>query len=204
MCKSMDWYAVQVITGKEPEVLPALRDAGVELLEPVAPMFIKRGGEIRLSYRPLIPGYIFVKLNITDFYKYQRSSRLERMMIRLCGNGRDPVPLTQQELDFLSLCSGRLQPLCIRELDRGVYEITNSPPWIQALNIEWFDRRQFEAKISNQSGSFLRGHSFKIAAYLECYQGKFSDQLKDLQGSDFDRFNGASGQAVTKENVVLV
>lgn len=200
----MDWYAIQVITGKEPEVLPVLRDEGVEILEPVAPMFLKRGGEIRLSHRPLIPGYVFVKLDITDFYKYQRSSRLERMMIRLCGNGRDPVPLTKHELDFLTLCSGCLQPLCIREHDRGVYEILNSPPWIQALNIEWFDRRQFEAKISNQSGSFLRGHSFKIAAYLECYQGKFSEQLKDLQGSDFDRFNEAAGQAVTQESMALV
>lgn len=200
----MDWYAVQVITGKEPEVLPALRDAGVELLEPVAPMFIKRGGEIRLSCRPLIPGYVFAKLDITDFYKYQRSSRLERMMIRLCGNGRDPVPLMQQELDFLSLCSGCLQPLCLREICYGIYDIVNSPPWAKDLYIEYYDSRQFEAKISNQSGNFLRGHSFKIAAYLECYQGKFSEQLKDLQGSDFDRFNGAAGQAVTQGSMALV
>lgn len=52
----MDWYAIQVLTGKEAEALAGLRDSGVETLEPYVPRFYIRGGKVSLSSKLLIPG----------------------------------------------------------------------------------------------------------------------------------------------------
>ena len=63
----MDWYAIQVLTGKEAEIITALRDFGAKVLQPQVPIFLKSGGKLRLVQKPLMPGYVLAKIKITDF-----------------------------------------------------------------------------------------------------------------------------------------
>lgn len=88
----MNWYAIQVITGKEHEVAAALRDFGMETLEPKTPMIFRFSQKLKLENRLLLPGYVVGRMDEVDFFRYQREPRIERMMIRICGNIVGKIP----------------------------------------------------------------------------------------------------------------
>lgn len=81
----MDWYAVQAITGKKHEAAAALRDFGVETLEPKTPMRFRLSQKLKLENRLLLPGYVVARMSKVDFFRCQREPRIERMMIRISG-----------------------------------------------------------------------------------------------------------------------
>jgi transcription antitermination factor NusG len=95
----MDWYAIQVMTGKETQVVADLKDHGKEVMQPKRPLFYRRGGNLRIVQNPLFPGYVFARLEVTDFYKEKRDLRVEGMMIRLCVNNYEAVELSSDEID---------------------------------------------------------------------------------------------------------
>jgi hypothetical protein len=194
----MDWYAIQVITGKEPEIIPALHDFNVDMILPQRPMIIRREGMLKLANKPLMPGYIIAHLQAEDFYRYQRNQRVEKMMIRICGNGYDAVPLKEEELDFFRFFCGCIEPLILdgsNAFDEG-YVIQNPPPWDAKAEVIKYDDHKFEASIKLRSTGFFNNHEIKIAAYHKRYSGLFSEQLKGLSDVGFGRSKATERQTI--------
>jgi hypothetical protein len=194
----MDWYAIQIITGKEPEIIPALCDFGVEMILPQRPMIIRRGRTLKLVYKPLMPGYIIAYLQVEDFYRYQRNQRVEKMMIRICGNGYDAVPLKEEELDFFGFFCSYIEPLILdgsSAIDEG-YVIQNPPPWGSKGVVIKYDDHKFEASIKLQSTGYFNNHVVKVAAYHKRYCGLFSDQLQGLSDVGFGRSKATERQTM--------
>jgi hypothetical protein len=192
----MNWYAIQVITGKETEVRNALTDFGIEVLLPSKPVFYKRSGYIELSYQPLIPGYIIAKMEQVSFYQYQRGKRIEKMMTRLCGNGYDAVPLNDEEISFINNCCDGMEPISLFKHNGGGIDILNPPHWAKNVTVDWYDIDKFKAKLRIRTSGIMKDHSFSIAAYDIEYSGKFAEQLQGLSKSTFGEFGRSIRQAI--------
>lgn len=193
----MDWYAIQVLTGKEQQVIDALKDYGTQVMQPQVPLFLKNGGKLRLVQKPLMPGYVFASLEITDFYKYKRTDRIEKMMIRLCGNGYEVVEISESELQFLKLCNLGMRPLILDRFGE-ILIATNPPPWASYARIEGYAGDKFKAKFTVNINGNLKNHSFTIAAFLLKYKGIYKEQLQDLLGDGFGKFDAAYEQVITE------
>lgn len=193
----MDWYAIQLITGKESQVLAALGDFGVETINPFKPLFMKHGGKLTLIHKPLLPGYLIARLQDIDFYRYQRNERVEKMMIRICGNGYDAVPLTENEISFFKSCCTGLRPLVIKkELSRGYYSFPDFPSWVKDAYIDWYDEDRFRAKVHISMDGRLTFNSFTIAAWSVDYTGAYLEQLQDLSNKEHGQFEFLKRQVI--------
>lgn len=101
------WYVVQVISSQEKRVKKALeenRDAkGMaelinEILVPTENVAEVKGGEQKVSEKRLWPGYILVKMNLTDdSWMYVKNTN---GVIDFLG-GEKPLPLPQSEIDSI-------------------------------------------------------------------------------------------------------
>lgn len=99
------WYVVQVVSGQEKRVKKALeehRDSkGMaefieEILVPTENVAEVKQGQQRISEKKLWPGYILVKMNLTDdswMYVKDTNGVLEFL------GGEKPTPLSQHEVD---------------------------------------------------------------------------------------------------------
>jgi transcription termination/antitermination protein NusG len=99
------WYVVQVISGQEKKVKKAIEDnrdskGMTELVEsvlvPIENVAEVKKGQQKISEKKLWPGYILVKLNLTDdSWMYVRNSN---GVLGFLG-GEKPSPLQQAEVD---------------------------------------------------------------------------------------------------------
>ena len=99
------WYVIQVVSGQEKKVKKALeenRDSkGMselveEILVPTENVAEVKRGQQRVSEKRLWPGYILVKMNLSDdswMYVKDTNGVLEFL------GGEKPTPLTQKEVD---------------------------------------------------------------------------------------------------------
>lgn len=99
------WYVIQVVSGQEKKVKKALEDnreskgmAGLveEVLVPTENVAEVKRGEQRISEKKMWPGYILVKMNLTDdswMYVKNTNGVLEFL------GGEKPTPLLQSEVD---------------------------------------------------------------------------------------------------------
>lgn len=185
----MNWYAIQVTTGKEAEVIDALKDFGSSVLRPYTSVFFKRSGNISLKQKPLMPGYVIAGFKVTDFYTYKRNQRVEGMMQRLCGNGYESVPLNQEEMSFIRLCCSGVEPLILKKQatpaeEKSRYEIINFPPWAQYAFIEFYDIAKFRVKLHIRTTGAMKDHTFSTAAYSLDSQVVMRDSYKTYQYKD--------------------
>lgn len=99
------WYVVQVVSGQEKKVKKAIEEnreskGMAELVDavlvPVENVAEVKGGQQRVSEKKLWPGYILVKLNLTDdSWMYVRNTN---GVLGFLG-GEKPSPLVQSEVD---------------------------------------------------------------------------------------------------------
>jgi transcriptional antiterminator NusG len=99
------WYVVQVISGQEKKVKKAIEEnreskAMVDLVDsvlvPIENVAEVKRGQQRISEKKLWPGYILVKLNLTDdswMYIHNTNGVLGFL------GGEKPLPLAQSEID---------------------------------------------------------------------------------------------------------
>jgi len=101
------WYVIQVVSGQEKKVKKALEDnrdtkGMLELIDqvlvPTENVAEVKSGQQRVSEKKLWPGYILVKMNLTDdswMYVKDTNGVLEFL------GGEKPTPLAQKEVDDL-------------------------------------------------------------------------------------------------------
>src|SRR3990172_3497078 len=101
------WYVVQVLSSQEKKVKKALEEnretKGMaelieEILVPTENVAEVKRGEQRVSEKRLWPGYILVKMNLTDdSWMYVKNTT---GVIDFLG-GEKPMPLPQQEVETI-------------------------------------------------------------------------------------------------------
>ncbi len=102
----MEYYAVQVWTGKEDEF--ADRVAAVPGMEskamvPKRALPIKRGGKTRTEQRPLFPGYVFLAIDSGSLDNEQRwAIRSTRYYVRTLPSSADPRPVKEKDRRLLA------------------------------------------------------------------------------------------------------
>lgn len=99
------WYVVQVLSGQEKKVKKtmdenlsssAIKDSIEQILVPTENVAEVKGGQQRISEKKLWPGYIFVKMQLSDD---------TWMFIKNCNGvigflgGEKPTPLTDREVE---------------------------------------------------------------------------------------------------------
>lgn len=99
------WYVVQVVSGQEKKIKKALEEnrdsSGMdglleEVLVPTENVAEVKGGQQKISEKKLWPGYILVKMNLTDdSWLYVRNAN---GVLGFLG-GDKPNPLSQREVD---------------------------------------------------------------------------------------------------------
>lgn len=99
------WYVVQVVSSHEKKVKKALEenresqgmgDLIGEVLLPTENVSEVKKGEQRISEKRMWPGYIFIKMNLTDdAWMYVRNTN---GVLGFLGGGK-PAPLTDKEVD---------------------------------------------------------------------------------------------------------
>lgn len=208
----MEWYVLQVMTGCEADVAQQMEQNGYKVILPYVPIFLKqgwaRGGNLVLIKRPMLPGYVLVKADLSDLYRIMQIHRLKRLqkkIVRICGNGSSPVSLDKNEIFFFRACQKFMRPLqlvpnqCFQgAVNRETFQIVNAPPWAKNIYIKWYDQDRFKAKVAILSGSMFRERLFNVAAYNLHYNGAFADQLmnlytQSLNESSHGQFEAESG-----------
>ncbi len=101
------WYVVQVVSGQEKKVKKTLednldsqgmRDLVVEVLVPTENVAEVKQGQQKISEKKLWPGYILVKMNLTDdAWMYVKNTN---GVLDFLGGGK-PAALQQKEVDAI-------------------------------------------------------------------------------------------------------
>jgi transcriptional antiterminator NusG len=99
------WYVIQVISGQEKRVKKALEenreskgmsDLIQDILLPTENVAEVKGGQQKVSEKKLWPGYILIKLNLTDdSWMYVKNTN---GVLDFLG-GEKPTPLTEKEVE---------------------------------------------------------------------------------------------------------
>ena len=94
----MNWYVLYVRTGREPEIKAELQRQGYAAAVPIKIMMERARGTWTGHPKPVMPGYVFVSLRLTDedYYRITDVPGVHRFL----GVAR-PEPLTPEEADFI-------------------------------------------------------------------------------------------------------
>lgn len=103
------WYVLQVKTGSELRICSQLQKLNFSALVPCELATLRKGGEWITEERILFTSYVFVNLtfNADNYYKVKDIPEV----IKFLGNGKDAVPLTYLEADYIKLLSLKNKPL---------------------------------------------------------------------------------------------
>lgn len=172
----MSWFALQVISGDEKEVADRLKDYNIDTILPYKPIFLKYSKKINIIRKPLLPGYVIAQFDIMHIYMILGQQEFSKKVVRICGNGTDKVPLSAEDIEFLCGCK-KIEPLCL-EYKNPNFQILGQQPLKKNMEVEWYDRDRFKAKIHFKMDGFLKDHAFIIAAYDMGYRGKYRNQLQ--------------------------
>lgn len=107
-CSMMRWYVVHTQTGSEEKVkanldsklaTTALKNYVAEVVIPTEQISEIRSGKKRISTRKFFPGYILLKMDMTDESWYLIKS--VPGITGFIGPGRKPSPLSEAEVDVI-------------------------------------------------------------------------------------------------------
>lgn len=90
------WYVLQVTTDREIEIKNRIEKQGYKVLVPLVEKIIRQKGKWKRQIDIIFRGYIFVKLDYkwSDYYNLCKCPGV----IRLLGGGKNPIPLTDEEI----------------------------------------------------------------------------------------------------------
>lgn len=92
----MSWYAMQVLTGREDDVVAMLHRAGIHATAPVRAALERRGGQWEPVRKALLPGYVLIECEMTVQLYYHLGRK--PAVVRLLGGAGEvasPIPPEQ-------------------------------------------------------------------------------------------------------------
>src|SRR5215468_8624070 len=103
------WYAVYTASNREKRVEQHLRTKGVEVFLPLYTVTKRWKNRTRAKVDlPLFPGYLFVRIAVTERVRVLEVPNV----VSIVGKGREPIPLSDLELDVVrtGLRLGQVDP----------------------------------------------------------------------------------------------
>jgi len=152
------WYTIQVYSGAEDKVLSAIQeraeennlsDAIEDTLFPKEEVIEVRKGKKYSKSRSFLPGYIFIKMELSD-QLWQLIKSLPNVS-QLLGDGGRPQPVSQVEIDRIrgQIEEGIKAPRVIMNFEIGeTVKITDGPFADFNGNVEEVDSEKSKLKIS--------------------------------------------------------
>ena len=149
MAEEAKWYVAHTYSGYENKVKESIEktveNRGLDNLimdvkVPVEDVIEKRGEKEKVVQRKIFPGYVVIKMIMTDESWYV--VRNTRGVTGFVGPGSKPVPLTQAEVDMMGVDEVRRADIQFRTGD--LVEIKSGPMEGFSGNIE---------KIDNETGT---------------------------------------------------
>lgn len=126
------WYVVQVRTGTEENIrTQCLRKISSEILERCFILYYEEKKHIRgewtVQKKVLFPGYVFVVTE--DMEKLHESLKSVIGLTRMIGTGREIVPISEEERQFLLDFGGEKQmvPVSVGIIENAVTKIRSGP-----------------------------------------------------------------------------
>lgn len=142
----MMWYVLQVLTGHEEEVQGELERAGIETMLPREARLIRRRGSWREVDYLLMPGYLFVRLELTDEAYYRINGTAG--VIRILSAGGKPSPLEEHEVEWLRILAEQLgRPSTVEFLDNHTYRVVDGALRSLERQITGIDRHRRRVRV---------------------------------------------------------
>lgn len=142
-----DWYVLQTITGKETEIIKALDRDGIRAFSPSRAMLERRSGAWKLIPRRMLPGYVFVALNMS--VRAYHTIRATPGVLRFLGEGM-PQTVPDSEMRLMLALHNDGEPWGLSEghmTDSGLV-IDTGPLVGWEDRIEALDARRYRAKVA--------------------------------------------------------
>lgn len=135
------WYVLHVLTGQEPEISHRLQQRGLTTMVPIEGRMIRTHGKWKQVDYTLLPGYVFVETEMDDAAYYLLNGTAG--VIRILGTGKRPLPLSQQEVEWLHCLDSCLrEPVTIEYLDHHTYRIASGFLKYRTACIQQIDRHR--------------------------------------------------------------
>ena len=159
----MNWYVLQVATGKEPDVCTGLRRKGLQVRAPKQRLQIRRRGRWQEEERLLLPGYVFVCADYTATVFHLAAA--VPGVIRWLGLDHDvPVALETQDVVRWKLDGQEiLGPSRVLFYPGGVWSVLDGPLSAFTADEIRMDRRQRRAWVTVRMGDGERRVCFAVA-----------------------------------------
>ena len=163
----MDWYVLQVLTGRERDVCEALRRKGVRARAPAQRMEIRRRGRWQSEERLLLPGYVFVGVDYSAALFHIVSPVAG--VIRWLGLERgEPQALeTREALRWRLDSAETLEPSRVLFLPDGTWHVLDGPLAAFAGDVVRMERRQRRAWVLTQLGGSVQRIRFGVIPVTE-------------------------------------
>jgi len=96
----MSWYAMQVLTGREDDVVAMLHRAGIHATTPVRAVLERRGGQWEPVRKALLPGYVLIECEMTVPLYYHLGRK--PAVVRLLGSAGQVVsPISPEQMQAI-------------------------------------------------------------------------------------------------------
>lgn len=122
----MRWYVLQVMSGKEIQVVDQLRLLGIHALAPIEDRIIRQKGSWITKAYVLFSSYVFVECDF-DADTWFKVNSLSSV-IRWLGDSKEPTPISYLEAEWIRMlgaCGEHLQPSEVIVHTDGTYEVLN-------------------------------------------------------------------------------
>jgi len=98
----MSWFALQVRSRREPAVAAQLSEQGYECFLPLHKSVRRWSDRMKEVEQPLFPGYLFSRFDFLNC----RSLLMTPGVQQVLGNGRNPIPVEERELESIRQALG--------------------------------------------------------------------------------------------------
>jgi transcription antitermination factor NusG len=98
----MSWFALQVRSRREPVVAAQLIEQGYECFLPLYKSVRRWSDRVKELEQPLFPGYLFSRFDFLNC----RSLLMTPGVQQVLGNGRNPIPVEERELESIRQALG--------------------------------------------------------------------------------------------------
>lgn len=147
---NLEWYVLQVMTGREMDVANAIREKG--LAEPLVPTRIlkeRHNSRTREVSRTIFPSYVFLHM-ILEVSAYYKITSMPNTIKLLGMNGGKPQPIPESEMALVKLLGNDGKPFGISEAYRAgsLCRIRSGPLESLQARIVRVDTRRGRATVS--------------------------------------------------------
>lgn len=119
----MKMYTIQVLSGKEKQVFNELTKKGISAFVPSSLLHIRKGGKWTLEEKTIIPGYVFLKVDLNEKNYYTIKSI--NSVISFLGKNK-PASLSDTEIQFIEFVSNNGKPLPVAQYNPSIGVVFNN------------------------------------------------------------------------------